>query len=724
MATQPMHTFCRICEPGCPIIADRDGQRGVVSLRPSREHPSGGVACHKGLSFLDVHRDPDRLDRPWRRANPRSQARGEFVPVDWSVAIEQIAVRLQDLRSRFGPDAVAVYSGNPGVFNSAGMIAEGAFQRMLGTRMRFNANTQDTSNKFVGAAAVYGSPMALTVPDLEHTDYLLVIGSNPAVSRWTLVSAPQREDTLGNIRARGGQVRFVNPRITESSHAGTGPTLQIRPGTDVYFLAAVLHEIERTRGFEQGPMARWGRNVDGLRRFVRTWPPARVAAVTGLSADAIETVARELLQARSAAVHMSTGVNQSGQGVLCHWLVEMIQLASGNLGRRGGTIKPAGLMPQLPPVGPMVEVDTPAGRLPLTATAGPVALPGVLLPDLIDNGSIRALIVLSGNPLLSIGGEARLRLAFERLDLMVSVDIYRNATGELCDFVLPATDWLERPDINLVASGLQIRPHVQYTDAMVAPSGQRRHEAWILGRLMQAMGHPGPFGVSAEPDEGELQRVFDGLLAAQGLSVAGLKALPHQTALLPELPPESLYERCVRHPDGRIDCCPSAFEDAGLLSRYERIFEELQEAPAGLRLISLRTTHMHNSWFANVDRFRQGRHGESALLMSDIDASRLGLHEQDRVTVGTAWGEIETDLQIDPCLREGVVALTHGGGHAQAFGLQVASSRPGLNVNRLMPHDRFEPLSHMSWLTGVPVDVRRRVDAATSCSLIEKVSKN
>src|SRR5271167_4067550 len=116
------HTFCRICEPECPIIAEFDEGGQIAALRPNADHPSGGLACHKGLSFLEVHNDPDRLNWPQRRLNPRTQPRGDFMEVGWDEAMADIGPRIARLRDTYGPNAVAVYLGNPFEFNTAALL--------------------------------------------------------------------------------------------------------------------------------------------------------------------------------------------------------------------------------------------------------------------------------------------------------------------------------------------------------------------------------------------------------------------------------------------------------------------------------------------------------------------------------------------------------------------------------------------------------------------------
>ena len=706
MISQTKHTFCRICEPLCPLIAELDARGAIVALKPDRAHPlTKGYACHKGLSYLDVHNDPDRVNRPLRRVNPRSEPRGIFEPVSWEDALADIGSRLRALRERHGRHALGVYYGNPIAFNTQAYLAAVSLAARAGSRHCFGAGTQDMCNKPAALEAVFGT-MQWTIPDFQHTSYLLCFGANPRVSHWTTVSTHRPMHVLQDIRARGGRVRFVNPRRVESVGAEVDELVQIRPDTDVYLMAALLHELDATGGFDCELLERRGRNVAALRAFVARYPAERVAAVTGVSADRIGELAREFRAAPAAATYMSTGVNQGRQGTLAYWLLNMLSFVTGNLGRRGGNYYAKGFAPSPPPrpsgPPPVAYFDTPLGRIRHCFAS----LPGSLFADFteLQQDPMRALLVLSGNPLLSMGGESRVRAALQRLELIVAVDLYRNATGEFADYILPSADWLEREDLNHIANGVQPEPYVQYSAAVVPPQAERRPDWWIIGRLEQELGVPGLLDGSPP----RYQRLLDEMLQGAGLTVAKLCALPSQSALLPQPERESFYADLVAWPDGRVDCCPQAFALA--LDRCEAIFLELQrESPGQLKVISLRTHYMHNGSLANMAALQRSRHAGNPLHMHPSDAAPRGLGDGDMARVYNANGTVLTPVRLDLTLRPGVVALSHGYGHDAAPGLSLAQAAPGVNVNRLVPTGpgSYEPLSNMSHMNGVPVEVER-----------------
>ncbi len=696
-------TFCRVCEPACGLVARVEHGR-LTGLRPDRNHPiSSGWACNKGLATFDIHHDPDRLSHPMKR-----QPDGSLTRVSWDQAVGEIGERLRALRSAEGDWASAVYIGNPTAFNALVGVGLGPFVAGLATRCVFSAGTQDCSNKFAASECVFGSSTIHPIPDFDHTNYLLILGSNPGVSHMSFVSIADPVGVLRAAQARGCKIRFVNPRRIESVKSGVGDLIPIRPDTDVYFLAALLHELDCMGAFDEAVVAAHGTHVEGLRTFVRAYPAERVAAVTGVPPATIRGVARDWAAADGAAVTMSTGVNMGRHGTLAYWLVQMLSFVTGNLNRRGGNIESIGYYPAAPRAGRSDPAraffdDPRLGRV--RHVRG--SLPGNLLPDAIlrpGPNRVRALFVLAGNPLLSMADEQRLRQAFATLDLLVCIDIYPTATARFAHYLLPATDQFERPDVTYAGLGLQHRPHVQYTDAIVPAGGERREEWWILARLCQELGFKGPL------DEGPNLNVFariERMLEKSGLTLEQLRAAPGGV-VLPPLAPGPFYEEYVQTADRRVDCCPDLFVEA--MGDAQRHFEELAGDPAGrLRLITKRDRFMHNSWFHNIDKMKHGERGRNWLFVHPSDAERLQLREGEMVEVRSAAGAVRLPVKRDGDLMPGVVAATHGWGHEEAPNMRVAHRLPGVNVNRLLPSGAgsYETLSNMAHMTGIPVDIEK-----------------
>lgn len=700
------HTFCRICEPSCGLLADVQDNK-LVRLRPDNEHPvSRGYACHKGLNAHAVLNDPDRLDVPMQRCSDKG-TQATFKAASWEDAIAGAAAGIQAVREKYGHDAVAGFVGNPVAFNALGTQALTSFFMSLACRRIFTSATQDCANKFAGSEAVFGTSTLHPIPDLEHTRYALIFGENPKVSHMSFVSMPDPVARFRSAVKNGARIWFVNPRRIESATSATGEALLIRPDTDLYFMAALLHEMDRTGLWKQDVIDRHGKHASALRAFIKPWDADTTEQVTGIAPELTRQIASEFGSAESACVHMSTGINMGGQGTLCYWLLHMLCFVTGNLDRRGGNLYSQGFYPAA--AAGRIDVTDP-GRIWFPSDFGDMrvirgALPGNLLPDMIESAKtpVRALVVISANPLLSMGGGERLRKAFETLEHLVVLDIYRTATGDYADWLLPCTDMLERADINICGLGMQHTPHVQYTDAVVTPRAQRREEWWILGNIERALGGRPPL---QDEDSEKVFRRIDRMLGHAELCIEKLRAAPHHTEVLPPVEPGHFYEKYIQTGDQRVDCCPPLFADA--LQSAHDIYKELQQEPAEtLKLINLRTIYMQNSWYHNIESLKRPGQQDNPLHMAPADAQRLGIRQGDRIRVFNTNGQIETTACIDERLRQGTVAMSHGWGNRHSSGLRVARKFPGVNVNALLPTGpgSYEKLSNQAHMTGIPVEV-------------------
>ncbi len=694
-----IRTFCRICEPSCGLVADVDDGR-LVALRPDREHPiTQGFACRKGLAMVDVHHDPDRLDHPLIRSGD-----GRWLRASWDEAIAEVVRRLDAVRSANGPDALGAYTGNPLTFNALGRQHIDHFHQLAGITRQFSSGTQDCANKFVASEAVFGTSTVHPIPDLDHTDLCLVIGENPRASQASFYSIP---NVLGRMRRRaaeGARFVFINPRRIERPEDGIGDTVQLRPDTDVWFLAAFLHELDRLGGFDDRVLGRHATRVAELRAFIGHWSPERVAPITGMAAETVRELAAAWVATPRASIHASTGLNMGRQGTLAYWLVHMVSFVTGRLDVTGGNLKSDGFYPNATAGVAVTEQmyhDTEFGRL----RRG--RLPGTLLPDSVldSDDPIRAMLVWSGNPVLSIPGEQRLVKAFEQLEFLVVVDLYPTATSEYADVILPATDMYERDDVNIANIGTSHHPFAQYTPAVVEPVAERRPEWWIAHQLLSAMELPSVFD-DPEPDPWGKWRY----LLAKGSDIALDDLRGDEPIVVLDRPePGTFMDRQVQTADGRIDCCPPAFADA--IDRCHELFEETSERLEGgeLLLIHKRDAWMHNSWMANVPRMKRGGRTTNPLGLSPADAERLGVVDGDELVVGNEHGQIHAVAEVDDDLMPGVVSMVHGWGHAASPRMRVAHADPGVNPNVVLPSGpgSYEPLSSQAHMTGIPVTVER-----------------
>ncbi|WP_341242427.1 molybdopterin-dependent oxidoreductase [uncultured Nocardioides sp.] len=722
--TRSVRTFCRICEVHCGLVVDVEGSPGVgdgervVKVRPDREHPvTKGYCCVKGLGLGALHHDEDRVETPLKRVD------GELVPITWEQANREIGARVRALVEEHGPRAIGMYQGNPTFFSLAGTLMSAGFVEALGSPNVFASHSIDVNTKFHVATEMYGLSLVQPVPDLEHVQMFLCLGSNPLVSQMSVVQVADAAGVLRRIEERGGRVVVVDPRRTETARR-VGEHVAIRPGTDAYLLAAMLHVVTREVGVDLAPARAVARGVDDFVAAGAPWTPERAERVTGVPAGTIRELATAYAAADGAALYCSTGVNMGPFGSICTWLVQGLNLLTGNLDRRGGLLVPRGAfdtlrLAGLAGLGRFDEHRTTDGRWHRVAGAFPVAA----LADEITTehpDRIRALFVTSGNPVHSVPG-GRLAAALERLDLVVSVDLYRNETAAHADYVLPATDMLERSDFPASHQSLQVVPHAQWTPPVVAPLGERRTEWQIFSDLALASGAR-PWGTTPAHLLPRLNRLlarlprspqvgFDQLLAVllrwgRRTTLGELRRRP-EGVLLPPTEPGSFLGHRVATPDGLVDLAP-----ADLVADLERLAASEADLarPGVLRLVGRRDRRSHNSWMHNNPYIEQPD-GNTALL-HPLDAGERGIGDGDEVEVRGAAGAVRLPVKLTTDVARGVVVVPHGWGH-RTSGASRARARAGVNVNEVVPGGA----AHMEPVSGQAVMLAHEVEVSAVAAL-------
>ncbi|MFZ1862735.1 MAG: molybdopterin-dependent oxidoreductase [Polyangiales bacterium] len=733
MSTRTQLTFCRICEATCGLKATIDGDH-IVALEPDHDHVvTKGYSCIKGLRYHEIHHSPDRLRAPLKRVGDR------FEEISWPQALGEIGAKVRQLVHHHGGDSVAAYLGNPISFSLLPPILTSAFLQGLGSRNLFQTGSQDCNNKFAAAQRVYGFPFIQPFPDVDRTECLIMLGSNPAVSRSSFMQLPDPIRRLRAIEDRGGKVFFVNPRRTETAKR-LGTQVFIRPDADVYFLLSFLHEVlRRDAAVDHERVRSYMKGLSTLSEVAEPWPPERTAQVTGISADTLRSMVDAYLDADGAALFLSTGVNQGSHGTLAFWIQESINAITGNLDRLGGTLVGRGYIDDFPKHArkgghTMRQDRSRIGDLPSVADTFPAGLMAdeILTPG---EGQVRALFCVAGNPLLTVpNSNGKLGRALEALELLVVIDIFRNETANHAHYILPGTSALQRADLPFVFQslmGVQPIPYVQYTDALVPIEGEQRDETMILLQLADACGSQ-LFGSRAVSG---LLGAWMGLrrmpwlgrrvgltperllgLVARAFRLGSLRRLrkePHGRLLAPHEGGDFLGKRVVTD-DGLVDLAPDDLVEAA--RKLEPTFEQERRCRGELKLISKREQLSHNSWLHNHPHFVTGRRSTNYLYMHPDDGKRAGIESGAMVEVRSSAGSVRLPAQLTEDMMPGAVALPHGWGHQDADGLSVASQTSGANVNLLASDgpEALEYFSGMAQLNGIPVQVTLVAQPATS----------
>lgn len=714
-------TFCRLCEATCGLQVEIEDNR-IVGITPDRDHVvSRGYACVKGTRYASIQHNPDRITQPLKRVGQAWQE------ISWQQAISEIAAKIQQLIARHGPDTVGHFAGSPGGANVIAPMIRGALFEALGSRRMYGTGTCDTMNKFRVNEEMYGSPMRLAYPDVGRCEFMLVLGANPAISGNTLYHLPDARRHFKQLVDRGGRAIFINPRRVET--ARSGEHLFIRPDTDLFFLAAFCNELIRGDHVDRKRVDRFMRHFDALERAVAEWTPERQAAVTGISAETLRDLVRSHAAANGAALYMATGVNQGRSGTLCFWLLECINAISGNLDRSGGTLMGEGLFDMAKEVTSNAQIMLSYDRSDGLPTVSGQQPSGMLFDDILGDGEdrLRALIVEASNPLLACSNpDGRLEKAFEELELLVCIDLFRNETGNLAHYILPATTWMERPEIPYALQSFTActpTPYMIYADALLeAPPGVRG-EWWIFVRLADALGvtlfgnrlASAALKLAARLDRTPLRRLvslphlmIDGMLKKGGLP-GGKKMVknhPHGI-LLPDNDGENfLGTERVLTADGKVDLAP-----AEILRRFEVAAEHLYSDELAnaerFKLIGKRELSRINASSCNSESLV--REITNYVYMHPEDALQLAVGNDDIVEIESAFGRIEIATRVSDEMMPRTIAIPPCWGHAKAAGLRHAQKHPGVNSNLLAGDgpENIESLSGMSHLSGILVDIRK-----------------
>jgi len=699
-------TYCRLCEAQCGMIAHVSNGR-IERLEPDRDHPvSEGHVCIKGTAFAAVAYDPDRVMTPLKRVG----GPGEFAPVSWDEALDDIAKRLQAIIDTHGGEAIGSYKGNPASFATMHSTYGALFLKALGGHKNISAVQIDTGAKNLAQELVFGSATDWTFADIERCDLLIMIGANPLVSHMSLIAEPRFLRTLDRIAASGGVV-VIDPRRTET--ARRYEHVPVLPDSDAWLVGALINHI-----FEAGLEARevleerttgWRELRDALKPIT----PELAAQRCGIPADRIRALAERFARTPRAACYGRVGTNRGRFGTLVNLLIESLNVIAGKFGMDGGwmtglaPIGKAGSPPMHARYGstrsrignlPLVLGSTPGGSL-----AAEITTPGL--------GQMRALFVDSGNPVMAYPHGDTLSAALEELDLLVGVDFYVNETTRHAHYVLPSLTFLEREDLTDYWVRNAPRPWVQFSPAVIEPVGESRHEFDIYNAILARMGLPALFAdPEARANEAPtLMDVADKMLRIgpfgdqfgenpQGLTIDKLRnEHPSGARTADRFDPAESWSR-VWTDDRMVHLWHEV--TAGEIAR---LLADPARPGSDLLMFGRRKLGSLNSWMHNVERLV--RNEAPTLQMHPGDAAARGLADGQTVRVSTATGSVEVLLEVTDEVVPGSVCYPHGFGHRG--GWQRANALPGVNINAIAssrPED-WEQVSGNVHVDGFPVSV-------------------
>jgi anaerobic selenocysteine-containing dehydrogenase len=690
----------------CGLEIKHDNKK-VISIKGDKDDPlSQGYICPKAVALQDIYEDQDRLKKPVKKTSTGWQE------ISWQEAFDHIENKLSDIISKHGNDSVGVYLGNPTVHNYGALMFHGDLVKALKTRNLFSATSVDQLPHHVAANFMFGHSLLLPIPDIDRTDYMIIMGANPLASNGSMMSAPGMSRRLKNIQSRGGRVIVIDPRRTETAQMADQHHF-ISPGEDVFLLLSMLHVIF-DKGLEKlGNIGSHTRGLESLKQAISQYCPDQVAERTGIPATTIENIATDFAKAEKAVCYGRMGLSTQIHGGLCQWLINALNIVTGHMDTEGGAMFP---LPAVDIIRDKIPSDN-FGRwtsrvrgLPEFGGEFPVS---ILAEEILEKGEgqIKALVTNAGNPVLSTPNGKKLDKALVELDFMVSIDIYINETTRHADIILPPATGLETDHYDLAFNALAVKNNAKYSPVLFEPE-QGSMQDWqifkelgkrISGessflkrfttpqRLLDLGLRLGPYGSFRKP-----WNLFS------GLSLKKLKSNKHGIDLGPLKPriPKALLTR-----DRKIDLAPKIYIIR--LSEVTDTFKLSKEkkSPDQLLLVGRRHTRSNNSWMHNAERLIRGKN-RCTLLIHEADADRLGLKNDQEVHVRSAVGEITIPVEVSDEMMPGVVSIPHGYGHSrEGTRIPIAEANAGASINDLTDDQRVDALTGNAAFSGQPVRI-------------------
>jgi anaerobic selenocysteine-containing dehydrogenase len=679
------HRTCHICEANCGVLVEMEGRR-VLSIKGDPDNPlSRGHICPKATALEDLQDDPDRLRRPQKRVGDT------WHEISWEEALHEIGERTRAILAR-DPASTATYVGNPNAHSYGNALNAHHLTKALRTKNQFSASTVDQMPHQVANLRMYGHASMFGIPDIDRTQTLVIIGGNPMASNGSVWTVPDFRNRVKALKARGGQLVVIDPRRTETAKIADRH-LFIHPSTDLYFLIALLKAVLARQ--PAGPIAEYITGLDDVAALLGRFEDDACCAAAGVSADDVDWLA-DRLTSGPAALYGRLGIATQRHGTLNAWLIALINIAAGQLDREGGTVFPVPALDTLAmlPRGSM-------GKYTSRVSGYPSALgefPAAALAEEIETegpGQIKALFVVAGNPVLSTPNGPRLDAALGTLDLMVSVDMYRNATSRRAHYILPPTGPLERDHYGLFLLPMAVRNVAVYSQPTLEKEDPEALHDWeILRALAQAIsGKPVQEPTPREALDAQLRTgPYKVSLAEVEAAPSGLDFGPPKAGILPER---------LRSDDQTVTCAVPSFLEA--LAAVE-----LPQAPpqeGKLTLIGRRHVRTNNSWLGNSHRLTKGPE-RVTLMIHPGDAAALDIEDGALATVRSVSGAVTLRAEVTDDMMPGTVSIPHGWGHdLPGVAMQVARAHAGVSANALTESDALDPLSGNAALSGVQVEI-------------------
>ena len=692
-ATRTVYRACNLCEAICGLEIKVAGTQ-IISIRGDDADPfSHGHICPKAVALKDIHEDPDRLRQPMLRVGDDWQA------IDWDAAFDIAADNLAKIITKHGNDAVALYAGNPTVHNFGHLLNFPALAKLIRSKNVFSASSVDQLPQQLASYLMFGHQFLIPVPDIDHTDYFLILGANPIASNGSMMTVPDVAKRLKEIKSRGGKVVLIDPRRTETAAIASEHHF-IRPGSDAALLAAILNTLSEEkliRTGNQDRLADFELALDALKGI----DAEAVAAFVGMDAPTIRRIAREFAAANSAVCYGRMGTTTQVFGTMNQWLIYLINIATGNLDRVGGALPTTPLMPITGTgtrPGGFARWRSRVRGLPETNGELPVA---ALAEEILTDGDakVRALFTIAGNPVLSTPNGTQVDRALASLDFMLSVDIYVNETTRHANLILPPASALNHDHYDSVFNALAVRNTARLNDAIWPRAEDERHDWEIFAGIGTRLAAKLARAYAPPPKVNEVVAAAIAHSAyRRDVTYTSLQQATHGLDLGALVP--SLFAR-LETPDKKIHCAPGAM--LADIPRLRTALAATDQPP--LAMIGRRHVRSNNSWMHNAWRLVKGK-PRHQLLMHPDDMAKRQLTDGVTVRVQTRVGMAHITVESCADLMPGVVSVPHGFGHGRpGVRMSIAQQHAGVSANDLTDELLLDEISGNAALNGIAVQV-------------------
>ena len=682
----------------CGLVITTQNEQIQTIVGDEKDPLSHGHICPKALAYKDLHEDSDRLKFPVKKTN------SGWEQISWENALDEIADKLVNIQKIYGNNAVGVYQGNPSVHNYGTLLYGPTFFSSLRTRNKFSASTVDQIPHQFAAYQMLGHQLLVPIPDIDRTQYMIILGGNPLVSNGSLMTAPDIRNRLKAIQSRDGKFVVIDPRRTETAKLADEHCF-IQPGTDVYFLIGIIQEIIKNGWIKQGHLDSVTKNLDEFLTSIPDIELETISSITGISSANIQQIAKEFSQAESAVCYGRMGTCTQKFGGTVHWLINMVNIITGNFDAPGGAMFTSPAFDTLGNSQTKGHYNKGQSRVRnLPEFAG--EYPAVTMADEMlvkGEGQIRAMVTSAGNPILSVPGGEKLDRAFSGLEFMVSIDFYINETTRHADIILPPAFNLNGPHFDVVFNIFAVRDVVKYSNPVFPKEPGTKYDWEIFmglekriaqknGRKYSKVNHflSKKFGPEWLLDLGIRIGEYGSLKSLfkwNGLTLSKVKKQVHGVDLGPLKPrfPKRLFTS-----DKKIDLAPSIFIDD-----LKRVISNVAQSNANgsLTLIGRRQLRSNNSWMHNCPSLMSGR-DRFLILMNPLDAQKKSIADGQKVRVKTSNAQIELEAKLSEEMMPGVISIPHGWGH-EGKGTQqkIALENKGGNLNALGDDLAIDPVS-------------------------------